>query len=211
MNPHSITDHDIINHVPIMLFVLSLDPTKGYDLGAIYACNTLASTFIDYTETKMKQMGFHFFREILSPDDQQLIEDIARQLLLGTCQKVEAEFSVWSKKCSEYIRLKVTSSIVYRNKVNTEVHFLNTVVLATDDATVPLFVRNRNSRIITNQLTERNIEFAKLMVAGTSIEKSADIMCVSIPAVKWQRGEIRRKLGFENTVKLLLFLREGGL
>jgi len=211
MNPHSSLYRNIVDIIPLMTFTLLLHPSKAKSSGTMCACNSLTQQFLGYSEMELKRKDFRIFQEILHPNDFQVFKEATHLFALGIQTKHEAIYRIRSKNHKDFIPVQINSSMVYTGNNGKEIHTFNIINLVSDCQEKTTYTNNRNTRILMNRLTQRNIEFARLIVAGKTVEETARLLHVSIPTVKWQRGEIRKKLEIDNHAKLLLFLNDAGL
>ena len=216
MKNNTIDDHEIINCIPAMIFIATLNPHDDFFSGRFAHCNKALLHFIGYKEKDIIEQGFHFLKKIIHPDDFASCKEVADNLLSGKKNRCEAYFRVLPKNRCNYVVLKGECHLLKPRTDGSEYHFVNTMSLVDESLEMEYWEetqnkRNRNSVIIKNRLTACNLDHARLLVAGKTNKEIAATLFTSESTAKWHRAEIKRRLNITNMVQLVHFLKEGGV
>jgi PAS domain-containing protein len=124
------TDKEIINHIPILIYGLEYNPALGPETGGIAYCNKSTLEFTNYTEEEIVNKGFGFFREFIHPDDLHKTTQTVSILLNSELNKHYEIYRVKSPKHNKYIFMKSFCSIIRPIVPGGNIQFIVTTIKA---------------------------------------------------------------------------------
>ncbi len=118
------TDREIINYIPILIYGLEYNPALGPQTSGIAYCNQSTLEFANYTEEEIINKGFDFFREFIHPDDLYKTTETVSILLNSDLNKHSEIYRVKSPKHNKYIFMKAFCSIIRHTEQGEKVQFI---------------------------------------------------------------------------------------
>jgi PAS domain S-box-containing protein len=120
------TDREIINYIPILIYGLEYNPALGPQTGGIAYCNKSTLEFTNYTEEEIVSKGFDIFKEFIHPDDLHKTTQTVSLLLKSELDEHCEFFRVKVPNQNTYIYMKVFCKIIRPIQKNGIVKFIVT-------------------------------------------------------------------------------------
>lgn len=124
------TDREIINYIPVLIYGLEYNPALGPQTAGIAYCNQSTLEFSNYTEEEIVSKGFDFFREVIHPDDLHKTTQTVSILLNSDLNKHHEIYRVKSPKHNKYIYMKAFCSIIQPIVAGENVQFIVSTIKA---------------------------------------------------------------------------------
>jgi DNA-binding CsgD family transcriptional regulator len=209
---------EILNKAPCFLYINEIGRLGEENTMRNVYLNKFAIDMTGYSKEEADGLGHEYFREVLHPDDFEVINqsiDFLRNIpddnsYGGICRS--------RPKGKDYLWQIGRTRVFKRNPDGTPTQFLNAAVILNGEIhsqNQMIELLKENKRLLNEnavlKLTRREREVLKLLVSGNCARKISLILKISESTVISHRKNMLKKLSMHNTATLVNFAVENGL
>lgn len=205
----------ILDSVPIIVYINTfIEPGNPHSLVNVWS-NRFAKEFIGYTQEEIDQLGFSFFKEVIHPEDMEIIisnsvldasvvqqSGIVYNILLRLKPKDHSDY-VWTFGHGVQIETfdgglpkTVMSSVV---EITNQMHTENQLIACLKE------INRHKNESHCQVLTQREKQLLPSIAKGLTDKEIAEKFYISVGTAKTHRNNIIKKLGLKNSASLAAF------
>jgi DNA-binding CsgD family transcriptional regulator len=210
--------HEILDNVPACIYINEFfENDRSYELKNVWS-NRFANNFIGFSRHEIDRLGNGFFKQILHPDDHEMIEFPVAESLLSLAKNQNHLHRLRPKNSDRYHWMYGSSVITGYFDNGLPRQFLNIAVEISNQIQTgdQLFSLLKEAHQLKNKyhvqgLTNRQKQIISLIAKGNKDKDIAGLLYISPATVKTHRNMLIKKLNLKNSATLAAFAVECGL
>lgn len=208
----------ILNKIPALVYINELEsPNDLFSLKNVYL-NQYGLDLIGYTQEEINKMGYHFYEEVIHPDDMEVIPQtyeattkynstmsfVFMQRLKFKEQLNYHWFYNHGTLLSTYEDGSPRQALIVSVEITETMHTQNQLTYALKE------INRLKHALKLSALTAREKEVLHLIAKGKTDKSISEKLSISIQTAKKHRNNLIEKTGVNNTAELVALAVEAG-